>query len=135
MPKILIVEDDGALRFDLTQSIMEWGYDTQSVPSAIRACRMVKEWRPHLVLSDIYMPHVTGYELKRQINKLNIPPTEMGFIFITQLHRSQISFNKSDVHGDEYVSKPVDYTILKCKIETVLSRIRMLQPTGTRASA
>lgn len=128
MPRILVVEDDGALRFDLAQTIMEWGFETKSVPSAVRGIRLVKEWKPHLVLSDIYMPHVTGYELKQQISKLNIPATEMGFIFMTQLHQSQIDFRSSDVRADEYISKPIDYRMLRTKIEAALQRVRTSQP-------
>jgi len=128
MPRILVVEDDGALRFDLTQTIMEWGFETKSAASAVQGLRLVKDWKPHLVLSDIFMPHVTGYELKQQIRKMNIPATEMAFIFITQLHHSQIDFSSSDVDPNEYISKPVDYRILRTKIDTALRGIRSSQP-------
>ena len=135
MPKILVVDDDGALRFDVTQSLAKWGFETRSAPGAILALRVIKEWKPLLVLCDIYMPHVSGLELKREISKMNIPPTEMGLIFITQLHHSQIDFNNCGVDVDAFVSKPLNYEILRCKVDAALRRIRIPQPQEARTTA
>lgn len=135
MPKILVVDDDGALRFDVTQSLAKWGFETRSAPGAILALRVIKEWKPLLVLCDIYMPHVSGLELKREISKMNIPPTEMGLIFITQLHHSQIDFNNCGVDADACISKPLDYEILRSKVNAALRRIRTPQPQEARATA
>ena len=121
MPRILVVEDDGALRFDVVQTLLEWKFEVESAPNAVKALRIIKEWRPHLVLCDIFMPHVTGFELKRQIDKFEIPATEMRFIFMTQLHQSQIAANSIGLGSDGFVSKPLDYDELR---ETVVNSLR-----------
>jgi DNA-binding response OmpR family regulator len=120
--RILIVEDDGVLRFDMAQTILGWGHDIRTAASALAGFRIIKDWQPHVVLSDIYMPHITGYELKRQVSKLNINKSDMAFFFITQLHKSQIDTADDALRADEYISKPVDYGNLKDKIEAALWR-------------
>lgn len=122
--KILIIEDDGVLRFDIAQTILGWHHDVKTATNAIAGIRIIKEWRPQLVLSDIYMPHISGYELRREVSKMNIDKSEMAFFFVTQLHRSQIAIKETCEMADDYISKPINYEGLRDKIEATLKRMR-----------
>src|SRR5688572_6431580 len=60
---VLVVEDDAALLDMFTMALGAVGADVRSVSSAERAVAMLRSWRPDLVLCDINLPGIDGYDL------------------------------------------------------------------------
>lgn len=67
--RILIVDDSASNRDLLRQLLVPIGFDIQEAESGQAAIAMNKEWQPHLILMDIRMPSMDGYETTRQIKK------------------------------------------------------------------
>lgn len=61
--KILIVEDQRALRIVMTRLLEKMGHEVQSVESGAEAVTLLDTYHPELLFSDISMPEMTGYEL------------------------------------------------------------------------
>ena len=55
MARILVVEDDGALRSDISDQLTSWGHDVQTARDGVEGFDAISAWQPDLVLSDINM--------------------------------------------------------------------------------
>ena len=118
MARILIAEDDGALRCDMEGVISGWGYDVRTAAAGLQAFRLMKEWHPHLVISDINMPHVTGFDLVRYNNSLKSENADVTiFLVSAQIPRG----DALELGADVFISKPINYTMLKLAIERHLN--------------
>ena len=124
MVRILIAEDDGALRYDMAEIVVSWGFEVRAVAAGLAAFRLMKEWRPHLVLSDINMPHVSGFDLVRYNTTLKSDCADMVFILISAMSAPKMIDAGLHAGADDYITKPVDYNLLKAKIEEHLDKKR-----------
>ena len=122
MERILIVEDDGALRTDMAQEVADWGYDVRVASSALQGLMLIESWRPHLVLSDISMPTLSGFDLRRGVRSLGSGYTDMAFIFVTSLSVRNNEALFDEAAADDCVVKPFRYSELKAKVEAELRR-------------
>ena len=66
-PSILIAEDDPAIREGLTDSLSSEGYDVRSAPDGTQALAALQEQPADLLLLDIMMPGLSGYDVCRQL--------------------------------------------------------------------
>ena len=129
MKRILIVEDDGALRSDMAAAVFEWGYDVRVAANALQGYRLVEEWRPHLVLSDINMPNLSGFDLRRGIKNMEIDHSDMAFLFVSSQPAQKNKAACLEAGADDYIVKPFSYGVLRDKIEAQL----MLKKQDARA--
>ena len=74
MYRILIVEDDRAIRDVLERQLVKWGYLVQVVGDFQRVLDAFEEYKPHLVLLDITLPFFNGYHWCEQIRKISQTP-------------------------------------------------------------
>ena len=122
MAKIVVVEDDGALREDMVNHLTDWGHQVFQACDGSDGFLAIEECQPDLVISDIQMPNETGLDLVKRVDKLRTRYADMAFLFV-----SSMSAPKSVAHGiacgaDDYITKPIDYSLLKVKIESMLRR-------------
>ena len=78
-PRILLAEDDDAMRAYLERALDKAGYHVESVDRGTAAIPLLKQHRYDLLLSDIVMPEMDGIELARKCNELS-PSTKVMFI-------------------------------------------------------
>ena len=132
MARILIVEDDGALRNDIADRLAEWGHEVHQASDGKRGFLAIQKHRPDLVLSDISMPSGSGFELVNRVRGCGLDYANMPFLFL-----SASSERKSVVFGmhsgaDDYIVKPIDYRTLKKTIDEHLKRKAGWQGTLTK---
>jgi two-component system, sensor histidine kinase and response regulator len=119
--KILVVEDDTELRETIAELLKSVGYDPVSMPDGLYAVRFLENEIPDLIISDIMMPNVDGYQLLEYIQKMaslsNIP-----FIFISG--RADYSdIREGMIKGaDDYIKKPFRALELIQSIDTQLKK-------------
>src|SRR5690349_16772592 len=65
--KILIVDDDENSRVFLERALLKQGYRVESVQNGAQALALADQWPPELIISDVLMPEVDGFELCRRI--------------------------------------------------------------------
>ena len=68
--KILIVEDDTTLAFILQDALMREGFDVETAPDGIVGVKMFQETHPDVVVADVMMPKMDGFEMVRQIRHI-----------------------------------------------------------------
>ena len=115
--KILIVEDEKPIRDLIALNLSEAGYKCETAADGSEGADKIDSERFDLVLLDIMMPEVDGYELMEYIRPLEIP-----VIFITARHAVKDKVKGLRLGADDYLTKPFDMIELLARVETVLRR-------------
>jgi CheY-like chemotaxis protein/two-component sensor histidine kinase len=104
--KILIVDDEPDMRKVINDILTEAGYDTYLAENGAHALELAAAVSPDLILSDIQMPSMNGYEL---LNNVKVDP-ELGkipFVFMTGVNVGRYDLRKGmDLGADDYLTKP-----------------------------
>lgn len=118
-PRILLVDDE-PLNITLLESLLQSeGYNTLSATSGMEALRMAKTSIPDLIVLDIMMPEMDGFEvcqkLREDPNLQTIP-----IIFLTALDDDHSKLRGLEVMGDDFLTKPFKNGLLLTKISSML---------------
>ncbi len=118
---ILVVEDDPvALR--VTQDVLEAaGYRTVGAQNGREGLRRLYEARPDLVILDIILPDMDGWEVCRRIREI----TSVPIIFVTSRGRTEDRVKGLRMGADDYLVKPFAPAELEARVEAVLRRARL----------
>ena len=126
-PLILIVDDNPANVEILQMRLMANSYDVITATDGEMGLSMAREKLPDLILLDIMMPRMDGFEVCRQIRgDLTLP--FMPIILVTAKTDSKDVVAGLEAGGDEYLTKPVDHAALVARVKSML-RIKSLHDT------
>lgn len=116
MKKILIIEDDRNLLNELREFLENKGYEVASVENFLKASEIALEMRPDLVILDINLPGISGFDICREIKeKTNIP-----VLMLTSRVGIEDEIRGLEIGADEYLAKPVDTRRLILRMEKLL---------------
>jgi two-component system KDP operon response regulator KdpE len=116
--KILVVDDDTAIRTALVTFLREFGYEPLSAANAAEGLRLLYNERPALVLLDVVMPGMDGWEMASRIRELSDVP----LIIITGKDSEADKLHGFRLGADDYVIKPFSLVELAARIGAVLTR-------------
>lgn len=116
--KIVAVDDSGIVLKMLTKLLGE-EYDLHAFASGKRALQFLKIQRPNLIILDIDMPEINGYEMLKMI-KENDNLKEVPVIFLTSNNDKSHVVKAVAGGANDYVVKPIDEDILMDKVRTQL---------------
>ena len=119
IPNVLIVDDTPANLQLLTGMLKERGYKVRPVPSGRLALQAAKNDPPDLILLDIMMPEMDGYEVCKQL-KADEKLTEIPVIFISALNETVDKVKAFGVGGLDYVTKPFQFEEVNARVRTHL---------------
>jgi sigma-B regulation protein RsbU (phosphoserine phosphatase) len=122
---ILIVDDTLANLRLLSQMLTEQGYHVRPVPEGSLALAAVQAEPPDLILLDIRMPEMNGYQVCEHL-KAEVPTRDIPIIFISALDATQDKVRAFTVGGVDYVTKPFQVEEVMARVETHLA-LRKLQ--------
>src|SRR5437868_126369 len=122
---ILVVDDTSANLQVLTGMLKERGYKARPVPSGKLALSAARRDPPDLILLDINMPEMNGYEVCEQL-KADDKLKGIPIIFISALTESLDKVKAFSVGGVDYITKPFQMEELHARVETHL-KLRRLQ--------
>ena len=122
--RILIVDDTPANVLLLVRMLMQRGYQTQSVLSGKQALEAARADRPDLILLDITMPEMSGYEVCEQL-KADAALKDIPVIFISALSETIDKVKAFRVGGVDYVTKPFQFEEVYARIQTHLQLRRL----------
>jgi DNA-binding NtrC family response regulator len=112
--RILVVDDDPGLLDVLRMRLEVWGYDVLVAEDALTAARLAAEGSPHVILTDVWLPDVSGVDLLRALTQVDPAPV----IILMSAHGSVDLAVESMKHGaKDYLTKPLDYPRLKSLLE------------------
>ena len=117
MTKILIVEDEEAISNLIRMSLQKAGYSCEQAMDGESAADQIAEHTYDLVLLDIMLPGMNGYELLDYIKTTNMP-----VIFITAMGTLDDKVKGLKAGADDYITKPFEMVELLARVESVLRR-------------
>lgn len=119
-PKILIVEDDASLAQILQDNLLVDGFEVEWASSPDRALTLYRSFGPDLVLLDLMLPGVSGFELGRVLRHRGKTP----IIILSARGEKADKLHGLRLGADDYVTKPFDMEELVARINTVLRRVK-----------
>jgi two-component system alkaline phosphatase synthesis response regulator PhoP len=118
-PSILIV-DDNRQNLELLQAYLEeLDCETQPATDGLEALRLVKKHKPDLVLLDVMMPQMSGFEVCRRL-KSDPATLDIPVIMVTALNEFGDIERGIDCGTDDFVAKPVNKLELLTRVKTML---------------
>lgn len=125
MKKILIVDDDRTFRMTLKRYLGTEGYQVEAVDSGTDALTLFEAEPPDLVVSDIMMPEMDGFEFCRRLRATRLGQL-VPFIFLSSLGELDNRIEGHSIGADDYLIKPFEPRELVAKIEAQLERSRRI---------
>jgi CheY-like chemotaxis protein len=104
--RVLIVDDQPSIVMTLKFQVMNAGYDVLTATSGETALTIVEEQKPELVLLDVMMPQINGWEVCRRI-KANPATREIPVFMVTALHGDADSSEARNSGASEFLVKPI----------------------------
>ena len=134
---ILVVDDHEGNRKSLSRLLERRGYRVTAVGDGEAALAFVRETVPDLILLDVIMPGLNGWEVLKHIRATH-SPSELAIIMATGRDDSEDVVNALSLGANDYVTKPLDFPVVLARIETQIAlsasvrRIKALEE-GLRA--
>ncbi len=125
MKRIFVVDDDAALRMALTRYLEKRSYLVQSVASATEALSAIEADPPDLIVSDVMMPEMDGFEFCRRLRATRAGQL-VPFIFLSSKGEVEARIQGHSMGADDYLMKPFEPLELLAKIEAQLERSRRI---------
>ena len=117
---ILVVDDSPDIREVLYHLLAEEGYEVRLASSGMEALQAVKASSPDLILLDIMMPGMDGYEVCERL-KADEQTCDISVIFISALNKSENTINAFTLGGVDYIPKPFQYEEVLARVKTHLT--------------
>ncbi|WP_084128251.1 response regulator transcription factor [Demequina sp. NBRC 110055] len=118
--RILVVDDEENLRTMLVAALRYEGYDVIQAADGAEGLKAVREHRPDLVVLDVMMPHVDGFQMCRRMRESG---DRTPVIFLTARDSSTDKVEGLTIGGDDYLDKPFNLDELVARVEAVSRRV------------
>jgi len=128
---ILVVDDDLGTRLSIGDYLELSGYLVVMAENGEQALALVDQVQPHLIVTDVAMPRMDGFELVRQVRSqpaLRLLPV----IFLTALSRTEERIRGYQLGCDAYLPKPFDLKELGAVVRNLLERSQLIQTEWRR---
>lgn len=128
----ILAVDDVLDNLFLLQAILEAeGFSVDVATSGRLALSQIKAHPPDLILLDVMMPEMTGYEVTRHIRQDSQLPT-IPILLITA-HDEASAVEGLQLGADDFIRKPIDFNTLLLKVRQYLQLERSINPSGSEA--
>lgn len=121
--KILCIEDDRETAALIAEELIDRGYEVILAHDGREGLAMILKTMPDLVLSDISMPLMSGFQLLDSLIALAPRFSRMPFIFLTALTDRDSELKGRQLGADDYVTKPIDFDMLTAIIAARLAGV------------
>jgi len=136
--KVLIVDDSATIRAALRGLVEKMGHSVIEAENGSRALQIYLQDRPNLVLIDVMMPVMDGYDAARQMRESR-PDEWVPIIFLSSREADQDLDRAIEAGGDDYLVKPVSFVVLNAKIRALQriesTRSKLLEMSRELAAA
>lgn len=122
---VLVVDDDPAARNFLVAVLKGTGIESRSASSGEEGLRLLDGWRPALIIADVNMPGMNGYDFCRAVRDRGLD--DVPFFFCSGLGTLPERVAGLRLGADDYLVKPVDPTELALRVQQQLQRSRSLR--------
>jgi PAS domain S-box-containing protein len=116
--KVLVVDDTATNRQILRVFLTKLGYLVDLAEDGAQAVDRFQSWQPDIVLMDVMMPVMDGYEAARAIKKM-CGDRWVPIVFVSALDKEENLVMGLDAGGDDYLHKPVSFVVLHAKLRSL----------------
>src|ERR1043165_2605405 len=121
--KILCIEDDRETAALIAEELSERGYEVAVAHDGQEGFAAILRMMPDLVLCDISMPMMSGFEVLERLTAIMPRFGNMPFVFLTALTDRDNELKGRQLGADDYVTKPIDFDVLGAIISARLARV------------
>jgi two-component system OmpR family response regulator len=114
--KVLVVDDEPYIADLLSTGLRFVGFDVRTAGGGLEALTSVREWKPDLLVLDVMMPDIDGFEVTR---RMRADGRETPVLFLTARDSVEDKVAGLTIGGDDYVTKPFS-------LEEIVARVRVL---------
>ena len=119
--KILCIEDDHETAALIAEELVERGFDVSIAHNGQEGFAAILKLYPDLVLCDINMPVISGFEVLERLSALSPHFESIPFVFLTAMSDRNNELKGRKLGADDYVTKPIDFDLLN---EIIAARLR-----------
>jgi diguanylate cyclase (GGDEF)-like protein len=130
--RLLVVEDDVDIGNMLKIYFSGMGFDVDVAVRGSDALEKTKQVLPHLIVLDIMLPDIDGYEVCRNL-RTNMRTSHIPVIFLTQKDERSDKLQGLELGADEYITKPFDIEELKLRVQGAIKRAERESLTDPRS--
>lgn len=116
MTKVLIVEDEIDIRETIAEILEDEGFEVAQAENGRSAFNLFQKSQTDIIISDIMMPEIDGYELLNLVRKSKAKNSSVPFIFLSALSQKENIIKGTELSANDYLVKPIDFEILVAKI-------------------
>jgi DNA-binding response OmpR family regulator len=123
-PAVLLVDDDRTLLSVLSRRVARAGYEVRTASSGVAALKLLEGGWPALMVIDLMMPQMDGFELARRVKRL----ADLPIIVLSAVDAAEAKVAALETYAEDYVTKPFDPDELVARIQRVLRRAAIGSP-------
>jgi DNA-binding response OmpR family regulator len=117
-PALLLVDDDPTLLSVLARRMAREGYEVLTAPSGAQALTQLEQRWPSLLIVDLMMPGMDGFELCRRVKRI----ADLPIIVLSAVDASEAKVRALEDYAEDYITKPFDPDELVARVQRVLRR-------------
>jgi two-component system, OmpR family, response regulator len=127
--RVLVVDDEPNIADVISMALRYQGFTVETAGDGRSALKAVTNFRPHLMVLDIMLPDMEGFEVAR---RLGAQRADVPIIFLTARDATEDKVRGLTMGGDDYVTKPFSLEELVARIRTILRRAGLSEPDSGR---
>jgi CheY-like chemotaxis protein/MinD-like ATPase involved in chromosome partitioning or flagellar assembly len=120
---VLLVDDEEQIRKLLETSLQRRGYEVAVASDGIEALRQIRQKMPDLIVTDVNMPNMNGFELTRRL-RADHRTARVPIVMLSARKAADDILTGYAEGADEYIAKPVEMSVLAAKIEVLIKRMK-----------
>jgi two-component system OmpR family response regulator len=129
--RVLVVDDEPAIVDVVSMALRYSGFEVDAADTGQQALERVRAWRPHVVVLDVMLPDIDGFEVA---SRLKASREDVPILFLSARDDTHDKVRGLTVGGDDYVTKPFSLEELIARVRSILRRSGALTEPSSRLS-
>ena len=127
--RVLVVDDEPSIVDVISMALRHHGFGVESAASGREALDRVRRWRPHVIVLDVMLPDMEGFEVAR---RLAAEHADVPILFLSARDATADKIRGLTTGGDDYVTKPFSLEELIARLRNILRRTGALAESSGR---
>jgi two-component system OmpR family response regulator len=121
--RVLVVDDEASIVDAISMTLRHQGFSVEAAESGKEALAAVTRWRPDVIVLDVMLPDLDGFEVARRLSADNEP---VPILFLSALDDTEDKVRGLTIGGYDYVTKPFSLEELIVRLRNILRRVGAL---------
>ena len=127
--RVLVVDDEPSIVAVISMALRHHGFRVEAAASGQEALDQARRWRPHVMVLDVMLPDMEGFEVARRLSAEHV---DVPILFLSARDTTADKVRGLTTGGDDYVTKPFSLEELIARLRNLLRRTGALQEVSSR---